>query len=222
MHESIEEGFVTRIELRDTSGRLHEIWNAVDPTLCGGSLETSWPATAYEVKTVRVHTLADGFEEIDAVELIGMQAQPADGFGDACDNCPDLLNVGQTDGDLDGAGDACDCAPADGSTRPPGRIDDLRLTRPPLGAATLSWAAEVGADHYSVTRGDLDELAPDNYGPCLVTDVAGTSWVDGAEPSSGAAYVYLIQGSSTSCGTGSLGLDGDGGERRNLRGTACP
>ena len=31
-----------------------------------------------------------------------------DGFGEVCDNCPDLLNAGQEDGDLDGAGDLCD------------------------------------------------------------------------------------------------------------------
>jgi hypothetical protein len=34
-----------------------------------------------------------------------------DGFGDACDNCPDVPNTGQQDADGDGAGDACDVCP---------------------------------------------------------------------------------------------------------------
>ncbi len=43
----------------------------------------------------------------------------ADGFRDACDNCPNELNAEQTDADLDGVGDACDPCP----TRQPGDVD---------------------------------------------------------------------------------------------------
>jgi hypothetical protein len=35
----------------------------------------------------------------------------SDGFGDACDNCPDVFNSNQDDSDLDGIGDACDNCP---------------------------------------------------------------------------------------------------------------
>jgi hypothetical protein len=35
----------------------------------------------------------------------------SDGYGDACDNCPDVFNANQDDSDLDGIGDTCDNCP---------------------------------------------------------------------------------------------------------------
>ena len=43
-----------------------------------------------------------GFEDLDG-----------DGFGDLCDNCPDIYNSDQADTDHDGLGDACDNCPTD-------------------------------------------------------------------------------------------------------------
>lgn len=37
----------------------------------------------------------------------------ADGFRDACDNCPNDANADQADGDFDGIGDVCDACPTD-------------------------------------------------------------------------------------------------------------
>jgi len=45
---------------------------------------------------------------------------PADGAGDACDNCPFVVNGDQADGDGDGIGDACDLCP---SVPDPGQED---------------------------------------------------------------------------------------------------
>jgi hypothetical protein len=44
----------------------------------------------------------------------------ADGFGDACDNCPGLANADQADGDDDQFGDLCDECPDDGRKVTPG------------------------------------------------------------------------------------------------------
>jgi outer membrane protein assembly factor BamB len=105
-------GFVYQIDLIDTHGAYHTLWSGVDPTPCGGRLEPTWEATEYLAIGVRVHTQAAGYEEIDAVALVGAAPQPdPDGVGDACDNCPDAFNPGQDDSDHDGIGDACDPGP---------------------------------------------------------------------------------------------------------------
>lgn len=41
-------------------------------------------------------------------DKIFVYSRTSDGFGDACDNCPIIVNPGQADTDADGQGDACD------------------------------------------------------------------------------------------------------------------
>jgi len=110
IHETYLEGFVTGVDLIDVTGISHPVWSGPDSTSCGEQLVLQFPLTPYRVIGARIATAVDGFEEIDAVELIGYRAQP-DGFGDACDNCPTASNSDQTDSDEDAVGDACDNCP---------------------------------------------------------------------------------------------------------------
>lgn len=109
VYENHVGGFVTRIELVDVAGARHVVWEGDDPTPCGGVFAPEWPETTYEVVAVRVHTRVDGWEEIDAVERVGLTAESApDGIGDVCDNCPTVSNADQADADGNGIGDACE------------------------------------------------------------------------------------------------------------------
>jgi len=112
VHEALSGAFVYRIDLRDTLGVLHTIWDSTDTTECGNVFEPLWPRTDYQVSEVVLHTQVNGWEEIDAVELIGEAAGPdPDGVGDACDNCPGAYNPDQEETDGDGVGDVCDNCP---------------------------------------------------------------------------------------------------------------
>jgi hypothetical protein len=71
VHETYYSGFVIRIELVDTEGLVHTIWTGIDITPCPGWLEIGFSSTSYLVEGVIISTQIDGWEEIDAVELIG-------------------------------------------------------------------------------------------------------------------------------------------------------
>ncbi len=80
--ETYGNGFVTSIELRDTSGIYHLIWSGIDGSLPGTPVEFSnnFARTAYLVNAVRIttdtnHNLS-AWEEIDAVQLRGNTTAP--------------------------------------------------------------------------------------------------------------------------------------------------
>jgi hypothetical protein len=77
IRENQGNGFVTQIELLDTSNVYHTVWAGVDPSQPGAlaDFRVSWPETAYQVQGVRItvntdHQLAR-YEEIDSVQLHG-------------------------------------------------------------------------------------------------------------------------------------------------------
>lgn len=139
-----------------------------------------------------------------------------DGAGDACDNCPEILNADQADQDSDSVGDVCDCAVADADS-PPGDIQGVTVSR--TGAtASISWPAAPGATSYGVSRVGLSSLSSTNFGYCWLPNYPFLTATDGASPAPGTGYGYLIQGKT--CAYGSLGA-GSYGPRVNLNPWAC-
>ena len=69
-------GFVFKVELIDLDGGVHVVWEGTDTTPCPGQFAPTWEQTAYSVVGVRVHTQVDDWEEIDAVELVGLRFLP--------------------------------------------------------------------------------------------------------------------------------------------------
>ena len=220
VHESLEEGFVTQIEVRDTSGAYHALWNGPDPTTCGDVLEARWPLTDYQVDRVVVRTSVQGWEEIDAVALVGVFGD-ADGVGNACDNCPEYSNPGQADFDRDGSGDPCDCAFTNPAVRPSAEVEGLVVESLGAGALRLSWAQAAGASSYEVVRGALSALSATHMGLCQAADIAELGWDDADVPAAGEAFVYLVRGVSPGCGPGTLGF-GAYGAARIQTGSECP
>ncbi|RLE17834.1 MAG: hypothetical protein DRJ50_13610 [Actinobacteria bacterium] len=143
-----------------------------------------------------------------------------DDLGDICDNCPSDANASQSDGDGDGAGDLCDCDDLDPTVLPPGPVQGLVLDTLANGTTRLTWPLVVGADSYSLTRGSLAWMGPDDYGPCL-DSVDDGEYVESAVPDPREGFFYLVQGVSDACGAGNLGCTSSGGLRDNQNLSTC-
>jgi hypothetical protein len=72
IYETYIGGFVFQVDLIDMDDNYHTIWSGNDTTACPGVFNLDWPMTTYLVKGARIHTRVEGWEEIDAVQLIGI------------------------------------------------------------------------------------------------------------------------------------------------------
>jgi hypothetical protein len=140
------------------------------------------------------------------------------------DNCPDVANSTQADGDADGAGDPCDCAPNDvGSWRLPPEVSALSANGHfPTSLVWGDLSATAGpAVVYDVVTGSLSRFpGPDPFGDaaCLAYGLSVSSALDERpSPFPGDGYWYLVRGSNI-CGAGTFGA-----HREALEGQAvCP
>ncbi|MFQ5845532.1 MAG: hypothetical protein ACE5JG_11160, partial [Planctomycetota bacterium] len=74
IYEVLSAGAVVAVETVDGAGRRRTVWRGDDPTTVPGPFEVTFPLTSYGVKRVRVildTTRRSGWNEIDAVELVG-------------------------------------------------------------------------------------------------------------------------------------------------------
>ncbi|UCF69059.1 MAG: thrombospondin type 3 repeat-containing protein, partial [Acidobacteriota bacterium] len=147
----------------------------------------------------------DGDIDGDGLSNAADPDDDGDGAADATDNCPITANASQLDRDGDGTGDACD---ADD-----GEVGGLRV-RIVEGTARLEWAAESGAEFYTVFSDLTSSLAVGQpYGECPPTDTA-LLFLDAADtPSTGEARWYLVAGTFGGL-LGTLGQDSAANERQ--------
>ena len=100
-------GFVYQIDLIDIQNNSHTVFTGNDTTSCASFLEVEFPLTSYPVKSAKIYTQVNDWEEIDAVEL---QGSIGDGVGDACDVQTCGNNIVEAPGEGDGyyANEECD------------------------------------------------------------------------------------------------------------------
>jgi hypothetical protein len=82
IREYAANGFVRKIEARDTDGAYHVVWSDWDPTPSNDYryMFATWPLTEYTVVSLRISIdtmhVINGQESIDGVALLGLPAQP--------------------------------------------------------------------------------------------------------------------------------------------------
>ncbi|OGO50953.1 MAG: hypothetical protein A2148_02345 [Chloroflexi bacterium RBG_16_68_14] len=69
--ETYNAPFIDEVNLIDTGNDYHTVWTGTDITQCPGKFALTFDQTGYRVDGIRIYTLVDGWEEIDAVQLVG-------------------------------------------------------------------------------------------------------------------------------------------------------
>lgn len=136
----------------------------------------------------------------------GSDDSDGDGVLNCADNCVDVYNPAQEDGDTDTLGDACDCSPADPTNPDPPEVGDTTELpdRPGLYLAKTGATVElrwdsVGTEAYNIYRGALQhdeawEDAHECYVSGLPEEPTVTTFEDDVNPPPGYFYYYLIAG----------------------------
>lgn len=68
-------GFVKKIEVYDLFGQVGASWEGTDSTPCAGTLMVNFTQTQELVKSLYFETQIEGYEQIDAIKLIGVTAE---------------------------------------------------------------------------------------------------------------------------------------------------
>ncbi len=74
VHETLNAGFIYKVELVDVYQKRHIVWQGKDIAPCPGWFQIDFEKAPYLAKSVILHTQTHGYEEIDAVELTGIPA----------------------------------------------------------------------------------------------------------------------------------------------------
>jgi hypothetical protein len=150
----------------------------------------------------------DGLTDEETGDLDG------DGIVDCFDNCCEVFNPDQSDGDSNGIGDLCDCTNV-GDVGP-----TVVVTPDPV--TELHWDPVAGVDEYHVYRGYRYVGDPFTYNQqCLASNVTGTSTTEALTPLPYNLFYYLV---AAKCAVGevegTLGQDSTGQERPTV--FVCP
>ena len=131
VHQALNPGAITAVSVRDGDGNLHQVWAGEDTTRgCPGVLQIDFPSLGFSTNLVRVElntALVPGWNQIDAIKLVGFGAEAVDLFfrpveAEAVESPASFLSFTVVDYDHDGWPDVFGLdisKAADFSVRPP-------------------------------------------------------------------------------------------------------